>query len=427
MQAIAGAVGILIVLLLGLAVLAVLGSLLFTIFLALRARWIPVIYNVRSLTRRKVTTGFALFALTLAVAVVAGLLMLLGGIKDTLVSGGEIDNAVVLRTGATSDIVSVVSRDQAKLLAARDEIATDPRDGRPLVDGQVAVLISAARAGMPEQAANVSVRGLSERQLSLHPNARIAEGRFFKPGTSEIVIGRALVGRFVGAQLGAQWYFARRNWTVVGIVDARGGSFASEVWGDVDQVMDAFHRTMYSVAVLRVKDGSRIDSMAAAVLADPKLNLDVRQERKYFASLSNGLTGLFTGLGSFVSIVIALAAALGASIAMYAQVAARTREVGTLRAMGFRRSSILLSFVLESVILGLIAGVLGVAAASTMQLLTFATINFGTFSEVTFHFTLSPQVVIVSQIFGALLGYTGGLLPALRAARMEIVQATRAA
>jgi putative ABC transport system permease protein len=426
MQTLAAAIGLLFALGLFAAVAALALSFVYTGALAAIARWVPVIYNVRSLTRRRVTTGFTLLGLALVVFVVATVLMLRNGIVETLVTGGQPDNVVVLRSGANADIVSVVSREQAKLLGALDGVATDPKDGKPLLDPQVAVLISAQRASNAEDFANVTVRGLSERTLALHPNLKIAEGRMFKAGTSEIVIGRALVGRFTGAQLGAQWYFARRNWEVVGVVDAANSSFGSEVWGDVDQVMDAFHRSMYSTVVMKVRDAGAIPALAAQIASDPKLNLDARQERKYFADLSSNLSSLLTFLGLFVAIVFTLAATLGAAISMYAQVAARTREVGTLRAIGFRREAILVSFVFESTLLGLLAGVVGIAGASLMELASFTTINFGTFSEVTFHFKLSGGVIVVAEVFAAVMGYAGGLLPAIRASRMPIVVASRA-
>ena len=432
MQAFALVFGLIFVVALVAAVLGLVASIVLTVVLAVmtarRGSWIPLIYNVRSLTRRKVTTLVTMLGMALVVGVFSTVLMLRNGIRETLVTAGNADNVIVLRKGSTAEITSAVDREQAKLLSSRDEVMLDPKDGKPMVDPQLAVLIFAQKSGGgPDDGSNVFVRGASDRTLSLHPIVKVMEGRWFAPGTSEIVIGRSLVGKFEGARLGSQMNFARRSWTVVGVLDAQGSSFDSEIWGDVEQMIPAFQRTMYSQLTMRLKDPSRIPGMADAVGLDPRLNLDVKQETKYFAELSSNLAGLLSFLGLFVAIVFSLGATLGAMISMYAQVAARIREVGTLRAIGFHRGSVLVSFVIESLILGIVAGVIGVAVSSLAQLGSFSTINFGTFSEVTFRFKLTGDVIGKSLFFGAMMGYAGGLLPAVRAARTPIIEATRGA
>ena len=427
MSAFAAVIGVLFVLAALVAVFGLVVSLVATVGLSFTVKWVPVIYNVRSLTRRKVTTSLTVLGLALVVFVFATVLMLQRGIRSTLVTGGNVDNVVVLRTGATADISSVVDRNQFKLLSSLDAVAGD-KGGAPLAVPQAAVLIYAQRVGgTSTDGANVLVRGLTDKMLELHPNIHVAEGRWFTPGTSEIVIGKAMRGRFVGAELGSQMTFARRSWTVVGVMDAGGSAYGSEIWGDVEQVMEAFQRTLYSIVTMKVKDPGAIKDLAARVLADPQLNLDVKQERQYFEELSAGLSNLLGFLGLFVAVVFSLGATIGATISMYAQVAARTREVGTLRALGFQRSAVLVSFVVESILVGVISGVIGVGASALMQFASFSTVNFNTFSEVTFRFTLTPGVVVASLVFAAAMGYAGGFLPALRAARMPIVQATRGA
>jgi putative ABC transport system permease protein len=406
--------------------LATLLSLLAMVVLAIVAKWVPVVYNVRSLARRRLTTLMTVAGMALVVFVFSSVLMLLQGIKRTLVTAGRDDNVMVLRKGATAEITSAVEREQAKLLSSLDEVAPDPKDGKPLVDPQVSVLIFAQRpGGEATDGTNVLVRGLTEKTLPLHEGVRVVEGRWFSPGTSEIVIGRSLIGRFVGASLGSEMNFARRGWKVVGIVDGAGSSYDSEVWCDIEQAMSAFQRVTYSQVTMRLKSASLLSSVIAKLAGDQRLQLDVKPEQKYFEDQSTGLRTFLGFMGIFVAVVFSIGATLGAMISMYGQVAARLREVGTLRALGFRRSSVLVSFVVESVLLGLASGVLGVAASALMRFASFTTMNFSTFSEVTFRFALTPSVVGWSMGFAALMGYVGGVLPAVRAARMPIVQATR--
>ena len=401
-------------------------AMLASLALAFSVAWIPIVYNVRSLLRRRLTTTVTILGMALVVYVFASAQMLRQGIRATLGASGQENNVVVLRDGATSEITSAVEREALKLLAAMPEVAIDPADGQPLADGQMSVLIFAQRTGGDTtDGANVTVRGVSPKALALHDATQVIEGRFLTPGTSEIVIGKALVGNFNGAQLGGEISFARRSWKVVGVMAAGGASYESEIWADVEQAMAAFQRPVYSTVTMRVKDPAQIPAMAAQVAADPRLSLEMKQERKYFEDLSNA-TGTYLGIiGLVVSIVFSFAAALGAMISMYGQVAARTREIGTLRALGFQRESVLVSFLIESLLLGLLSGAIGLGCSSLMRFATFHTMNFDTFSEVTFRFTLTGDVVTRSVVFAAIMGYVGGLFPAVRAARMAIVDATR--
>lgn len=428
MQTFAALLGIALALTILVVVLFLIGSVFVTAFFAVDSKWIPVTYNIRSLTRRRVTTTVTVLGMALAVGVFSAGLQLRNGIKKTLVTAGREDNVVILRKGSNAEITSVVDREQAKLLASRDEVAIDPKDGKPLADPQVSVLIFAQRpGGISTDGTNVFVRGLSERTTAIHPTVKVIEGRWFQPGTSEIVIGKSLVGKFVNAQLGQEMSFARRGWKVVGVIDSGGSSFDSEVWGDLEQVMAAFQRTLYSALVVRVKDKKTIPQMAEGVALDPRLSLDVKMEQKYYEDLSSGLSNLLGFLGLFVAVVFSLGATLGATISMYAQVAARIREVGVLRALGFRRSAIFVSFVLESVLLGLIAGGVGLGLSAFMQFASFSTMSFGTFSQVTFCFALTPDVFWKSAIFATMMGYAGGVLPATRAFRTPITQAVKGA
>ncbi len=416
----------LIVLVVGLPIsLAVVAIL--TVTLIISGKWVPVIYNLRSLAVRKVSTLVTGLVVAMVTAVFATVLMLGAGIRATLVSTGLRENVKVLRKGAQNEVQSGLTPDQVKLVGAAPEIAIGP-DGQPLVSQELLVLIFALKEGAKndQEGTNVTVRGVGPKALAVHEGIKL-EGRMAQPGTSEIVVGKALVGRFKGLTMGGDMFFARRNWKVVGVLDSHGSGYDSEIWGDVDQFADAFlRRGGFSAVTARLKDPALLSTLQGRIEADPSLNtLEVKRESDYFAAQSEGFARFITFLGVFVSIIFALGAALGAMITMYGQVAARTREIGTLRALGFRRRAVLVSFLVESMILGLLAGLAGVGLASLMQFASFSTMNFQTFSEITFKFVMTPSILIASLVFAALMGYAGGILPAMRAARMPIVQATR--
>jgi ABC-type antimicrobial peptide transport system permease subunit len=382
---------------------------------------------VRSLTVRGWTTGVTALGLALVVFVFATVLMLTDGVQKTLAATGIEGNAKVIRKSSQNEIQSGLLPEHLKLVESMPETAMG-KDGKPLASAEVVVLIFAQKsdAKTDEEGTNLTVRGLGERGLELHP-PRSLEGRNFKPGTSEIVIGKQLVGRFKGARLGESIHFARRDWNVVGVMDQGGSAYDSEIWGDVEQFEDAFQRRpAFSSVTLRLKDAGSMASLEARFNTDPQLKtLEVKPEIEYWAAQSKQMSMFVEFLGIFVAVIFSFGAILGAMITMYAQVAARTREIGTLRALGFRRRSVLVSFVVESVLLALAAAGIGLAFASLMQLVRFSTINWQTFSEVSFRFSLTPGIIIVSTVFAALMGYAGGLLPAVRASRMAIVQATR--
>lgn len=393
----------------------------------LRKDWVPVVYNVRSLTVRRVTTAVTVVGLSLVVLVFAVVLMLSGGIKATLRATGDELNAKVIRKGSQNEIQSGLLPENLRLVAAMPEVAAGP-DGKPLASAEVVVLIYARREGAADESmgANLSVRGLGPAGMALHQPAKL-DGRLFRAGTSELVIGKNLVGKFDGARLGGTMRFARRDWQVVGVMDQGGSGFDSEVWGDVEQMLDAFQRRpSFSSITMRLRDRSVIPTLQARFEADPQLNsLEISSERRYWEAQSEQLAMFVTFLGTFVAVIFAIGAVLGAMITMYAQVSARVREIGTLRAMGFRRRAVLVSFVVESVLLGLAAGGIGLGGASFAQLAEFTTTNFQTFSEITFRFVLTPDVVAATLLFAATMGFAGGLLPAVRAARMPITRATR--
>jgi putative ABC transport system permease protein len=406
----------------GLVVVGVLG-----LTLLVGRDWVPVVYNVRSLGVRGWTTAVTAMGLALVTFVFTTVLMLAAGVRETLKATGSPENAKVIRKGSQNEVQSGLLPEHLRLLSAAPETAIG-KDGKALVSPELLVLIFAVKENGvgDEDGTNVNVRGVGPGALELHA-PKALQGRMFTPGTSEVVIGKGLDGRFKGMRLGDKTRFARRDWTVVGIMDHGGSAYDSEVWGDIEQFEDAFQRRpSFSSVTMRLKDKSMLTALKSRLENDPMLStLEATGEVDYWAAQSEQFSKFVRFLGIVVAVIFSFGAVLGAMITMYAQVAARTREIGTLRALGFRRRAVLVSFVAESVLLALGAGLVGLAFASLVQLVPFRTLNWQTFSEVSFRFHLSGWIVVASVCFSFIMGFAGGLLPAMRAARMAIVQATR--
>ncbi|WP_088283327.1 ABC transporter permease [Ideonella sp. A 288] len=388
-------------------------------------RGVPLAYIARNLWVRRVTTVLTAGGMALVVYVFATVLMMSEGIRSTLVATGQPDNVMVLRKGAGAEINSGIERGQAALLSTLPGIATDGL-GRPLVSAEPVVLINLPKRsnGKPS---NVTVRGTSERGLQLRPGVRIVEGRMFRPGTSEIVVGRATAEGFAGVDLGASLRFAGRDWQIVGRYDASRSGFDSEIWGDAEQMLQAFRRGVYSIVVFRLADAGRFDATRDLIDGDPRLSLEAKPEIRFYAEQSEALATFINILGLSLAVIFSIGAVVGAMITMFAAVASRTGEIGTLRALGFRRRAVLGAFMAESLQLASIGGVLGLAAASAMQAVDVSTTNFQTFAELAFRFVLTPQIAWQSMAFALVMGVVGGFIPAWRAARLQIVDCLRAA
>lgn len=386
---------------------------------------IPLSYVVRNLAARKVTTMLTAGGLALVVYVFATVLMLDEGLRQTLVDTGSWDNVLVIRRSSETEVQSGVDRDQANVVENQPEVARGA-DALRLVSKETVVLISLNKraSGKPS---NVVIRGVGPETLALRPQVKITQGRAFRAGSSEIIAGRAIAGRFEGAGIGERLRFGMRDWTVVGLFDAGGSGFDSEIWGDADQLMQAFRRNVYSSVIFRLNDAERFDAVKARLESDPRLTVEAKRETVYYAEQSEQLSAFIRYLGITLSVIFSTGAIIGAMITMYASVATRTAEIGALRAFGFRRASILYAFLLEAILLGAVGGVAGVALASTMQWVSFSTTNFQTFSELAFSFTLTPRIVLDSMLFALVMGLLGGFLPAVRAARLNIVEALRTA
>jgi ABC-type lipoprotein release transport system permease subunit len=384
---------------------------------------IPVSYSFRNLWTRRLTTVLTASGMALVVFVFAATLMLAEGLKKTLISTGSPDNAVVIRKSAVSEVQSGVERHQAAIVESQPEVAIGP-NGRRLLAKELVVLINLPKRGNSKPS-NVVIRGVSEASLLLRPQVRLAEGRMPRPGSTEVIAGASIARRFQRCGLGETLRFGQRDWTVVGIMDAGSTGFSSEIWGDVDQLMQSFRRPVYSSVVFRLRDPAEFQRFRERIEGDPRMTVEAKRETRYYEDQSEAMATFLRILGIALTIVFSLGAVIGAMITMYAAVANRITEIGTLRALGFQRWSILAAFIMEALFLGLIGGVAGIFAASFMQLITISTMNWQSFAELAFSFSLTPRIIGAGLIFSLVMGLVGGVLPAFRAARMKVVDALR--
>ena len=384
----------------------------------------PLTYVARNLWVRRLTTVLTAGGMALVVFVFSAVLMLDAGLKSTMVSSGSNSNVVIIRKGSDTEVQSGVERDAAAVVETLPQVARGA-EGGTLTSREVVVLDSLSKRGS-NQRTNVPVRGISPLGLQLRSQVRIVEGRMFRPGASEVMVGNSVAHDFSGVGVGQTLKFAQREWLVVGRFDAQRSAFDSEIWGDCEQLLQAFRRTVYSSLLVQLTQANDFDALRAAIDADPRLQLEARRERQYYEDQSRQMSGFIRILGLTLSVIFSLGAMIGAAITMYASVSTRTAEIGTLRALGFVRRSILTAFLLESMLLALTGGVAGLACASLLQAVRISTTNFQTFSELAFSFELTPGVIVRSLLFALLMGFAGGVLPAAKAARMRIVDALRA-
>jgi ABC-type antimicrobial peptide transport system permease subunit len=359
--------------------------------------------------------------MALVVFVFAAILMLAEGLQKTLVDTGSYDNVVIIRKASVSEVQSGVERLQASIVETQPEVAIGS-EGQRLLAKELVVLITMPKRGS-DKPSNVVIRGISESSMSLRPQVKLIEGRMPKPGSSEIIAGQSIAKRFKGGGVGETLRFAMRDWTVVGVFDAGNTGFSSEIWGDVDQLMQAFRRPVYSSVIFKLRDSSEFDNVKKRIESDPRLTLEAKRETRYYKDQSEMMAKFLRILGMSLTLIFSLGAVIGAMITMYAAVANRTSEIGTLRALGFQQSSILTSFILESLLLGFSGGLVGLFFASFLQLFTVSTMNWQTFSELAFSFSLTFGIMYKALMFSLIMGFVGGVLPAFRASRMNIVEA----
>jgi len=384
---------------------------------------IPLSYNLRNLWTRRLTTFLTAGGMALVVFVFVSILMLSEGLRKTLVETGSYENLVLIRKGSESEVQSGVERDQAAIIESRPEIAIGA-DGKSLVAKEMVVLISLPKRGTNKQS-NVVIRGIGAGSLPLRPQVKLVEGRMPRFGSSEIIAGSRIAEKFEGAGPGESLRFGMRDWRVVGVFDAGNTGFSSEIWGDADQLMQAFRRQAYSSVIFKMRDPGEFERIKEEMESEPRLTLEALRETRYYEEQSEMMAKFLRILGISLTVIFSLGAIIGAIITMYAAVANRTAEIGTLRALGFPRRSILWAFLAESLLIGLVGGIAGLFFASFLQFFTISTMNFQTFSELAFNFSLTLPIAWRAILFSLIMGFIGGVLPAFRAARMNIVAALR--
>jgi putative ABC transport system permease protein len=343
------------------------------------------------------------------------------GFRTALGATGSTMNAIVTQRGSRSELSSSITRDGAQVLADDPRVAKDAK-GRALSSPELVVVANMRRKDSTE--INVTVRGVSQMAFAVRAGITVAEGRSFEPGLDEVIVGRKIAERIEGMEIGRTFELQRRDWKVVGVFDANGSMFESEIWGDVEVIGPAFNRGGFHSVTLRMRDPSAIEALDSDLERDPRLQVNAVEERQYYEDQSGVVSGQLLGLAVLVSIVMGIGAVFGAMNTMYALVAARTREIGTLRALGFSRTSILTAFVVESAFLALAGGALGCLLALPANGMTAAAMG-GNFSEIGFAFRISGTSIAVAMVLAVVMGVAGGVLPAFRAARMPITAALR--
>lgn len=386
---------------------------------------LPLQYNLRNLVVRRAMTLMTAGGIALVVAVLVLTLALAHGFSATLVATGRADNAMIVRGGATSEMMSSVTRETARVVAADPAVARGA-DGEPLALPELVVLVNLVRRSDPALSSNVTVRGVDPRVLDLRPDVRLREGRLFRPGLDEVVVGRGLGTRFAGCRLGETIRMGGRDWRVVGVFDAGGSGFDSEIWGDCEVFLPVFERDGYSSLTVRLRDVALLPALQARLAADPRLQVEASIEREYYRAQSGQLATVIRALGLFLVVVMAAGAVFGALNTMYAAVGSRSREIATLLALGFPPRAILASFLVESVLLCLAGGVLGCLLALPVHGVSTGTTNWSSFSEVAFEFRLTPGILATGLLASVLLGLVGGWFPARAAARRPVSEALRA-
>ena len=384
---------------------------------------LPLKYNIRNIVVRKGSTLATAFTIGLTVAVFLMVMALARGIDLTLASSGEPLNMIVLREGSTAELNSSVTRENFNDLMYLDGVEREA--DKPLAAGELVTLIYKARKGM-SQGSNVTVRGVGPMSFKLRSGFQTVGGRIFQPGLTEAVVSKRISERFQGLDIGDRFRIQTTDYTVVGLFDSAGKAFESEIWVDINSLASTTKRDGYSSVLMRVKDQNALAALSKRITDDPKLHLKAVSERGFYEDQQGTASGALKGLAVFISFIMAVGAGFAGMNTMYAAVARRTKEIGTLRVLGFSRLSILIAFILESVAIALIGAAIGILLALPLNFVSTGTSNWVTFSEIAFNFRVTFDLMIFALIFGGVIGLIGSLLPSIRASRFKIVDALRA-
>ncbi len=383
---------------------------------------IPLKYNLRNLRVRWVTSLMTAASITLTVAVFLVLMALAQGLQTSLTATGHPLNLLIMRDGSQSETQSSVQRDSLQVLRYLEGIAKNGKGG-PWVSPELIVLINLPRRGQT-QGSNVTIRGLGPEGFALRPEFKLTEGQAFRSGMREVIVSKRIAERFQNCGLGEKVKFAKGHWTVVGVFDVGNTAYASEIWTDANDLAQDFDRDAYSSVFVRANDTGALNRLKQQVADDRRLHMKAQTEKEYYERQTSSAAPI-KFLGIFIAGLMAVGASFAAMNTMYAAVARRTKEIGSLRVLGFSRGSILLSFIIESVIIAASGGVLGCLSALPINGVTTGTTNFTTFSELAFSFRITPGLLLIGMIFAVTMGFAGGLFPAWRAAHENIVTSLR--
>ena len=385
---------------------------------------LPLSYNVRNVIVRWKVTLLALGGISLVVAVLIALTAMANGFSRALAVTGSSENAIVTQRGSGSELSSGISRTNTNMIMVDSRVKRDGQ-GRPLASPEMVVVASLPKRGGDQTEVNVTVRGVTQMAFNVRQNVKIAQGRAFQPGLYELIVGEKAAERYQGLEVGGSITLQRKTWNVVGVFTSEGSGFESEVWGDYDALAPVFNRSEgYQSLTLRLSDPSTLEAFDTEIRANPSMQVQMASELAYYEGQAGQTAGTLTVLAVFVGIIMGIGAIFGAMNTMYALVAARTREIGTLRALGFSRAAILTSFMIESAFLALVGGLLGSVLALPINTLSGATAG-ANFSQIAFDFSVSPQWLAIAVASAVLMGLIGGFLPAFRAARTPITAALR--
>ncbi len=381
--------------------------------------------NLQSIPQRWGASLVIVVGIAGVVAVLVAMLSMSTGLTKTLGTTGRIDRALVLRAGSNAELSSFLTRDLVTLIK-QDPAIVRGSDGLPLASGELIVITEVSRKG-EAGATNVTLRGVEPNAFELRPEVAIVAGRRFRPGLRELLVGRSAQRQFAGLQVGEQLMLKGAPWTIVGTFTSNGDGHESELWGDTEAVQSGFNRSSYSSVLAQLDNASTFDAIKARLTNDPQLTVDVERERDYFSAQSETLTFLIRLLTNVITVIMAFGALFGALNTMYSAVSARTREIGTLRALGFGQVPVIASVMAEALVLAVAGGLMGAMLAYLLfNGYSVSTLSPGSFTQVAFNFAVTPALVVQGLLWALAIGFLGGLMPALRAARLPVTEALRA-
>ena len=383
---------------------------------------IPLKYNIQNLKARSVSTLMSIFGIGIVIAVMLSMMALYNGVLRATTTSGSKDAMMVLREGAQAEVSSWVTKEAYRIIRALPGIQKDDK-GQPLVSPEIVIAFKIPKKDDPK-GANVVVRGITPNAFALRPYVKLVQGRMFRPATNEVIVARRIRERFKNTDLGDTFKFGPQTWSVVGVFDAAGTAFASEIWADVDYLGEARKRSAYSSLLIQPADHAAFESIKAAIKNDNRLKLQVKTEYQYYVDQVNGLLGIVI-LVFIVTLFMVAAAVLATMNTMFTAVSSRKRELATMRAIGFKRRAIVGAMIIESAFVAFLGGVMGILLALPVNLISTGTVNWQTFSEVAFNFRVDQVVASIGIVLAVISGVLGGLIPAISAARMPITRALR--